>query len=110
MVIGTSTAELVDEIDTGLRSQGTPERAEHERAYLKSALEHYGTTVPAIRSAVKAVGAENPDMVHDELVAVVAALWDEPVHERRMAAVELLELNEATPATRRHRPPRAPAA
>jgi len=27
VVIGTSIADLVDEIDTGLRSQGTPERA-----------------------------------------------------------------------------------
>ena len=34
-----------------------------------------------------------PTLRHDDLVAVVKALWNEPVHERRMAAVELLALN-----------------
>ncbi len=57
--------------------------------YLKSSLEHYGVSVPAIRSVVKTVRT----LSHDDLVAVVKALWDEPVHERRMAAVELLALN-----------------
>ena len=33
------------------------------------------------------------DLNHDELIAAVVALWGVPVHERRMAAVELLELN-----------------
>jgi len=41
---------LVEQIDTALRTRGSPERAEHEKGYLKSELEHYGTSVPAIRS------------------------------------------------------------
>ncbi|HZN83797.1 MAG TPA: DNA alkylation repair protein [Mycobacterium sp.] len=65
--------------------------AEHEKAYLKSALEHYGVPVPAIRAVAKGVRKLIPDLSHDELVDVVEALWSAPVHERRMVAVELLD-------------------
>ncbi len=82
---------LVAEIDTELRARGTPDRAAHEKAYLKSELEHYGTTVPDIRSVVKTVGRRHPQLGHDDLIAVVVTLWAAPVHERRMAAVVLLE-------------------
>ena len=91
-----ATAEveaLVTEIDRELRSRGTPDRAEREKAYLKSDLEHYGTTVPDIRSVAKMITRRPPRLAHDELIAVVTELWATPVHERRMAAVELLELN-----------------
>lgn len=84
---------FVAEIDAELRSRGTPDRAAHEKAYLKSELEHYGMTVPAIRSVTKAISGRYPGLGHDELIAVAAALWAVPVHERRMAAVELLELH-----------------
>lgn len=83
--------QLVAEIDAELRSLGTPERAEHEKTYLKSELAHYGTTVPSIRSVAKAVRRDNPELGHDDLVALVIDLWGAPVHERRMAAVELLD-------------------
>jgi hypothetical protein len=85
--------QFVADIDRELRSRSTPDRAAHEKAYLKSELEHYGTTVPAIRSVSKAVSARYPGLDHDELIAAAAALWAVPVHERRMAAVELLELH-----------------
>ena len=55
---------MVGEIDAELRARGTPARAEHEKAYLKSAREHYGTSVPAIRSIAKAVGHQHPGMEH----------------------------------------------
>lgn len=45
--------------------------------------------MPVIRAAVKKAGA--PD--HDGLVAAVETLWATPVHERRMAAVELLAVH-----------------
>ncbi|HEX2736797.1 MAG TPA: DNA alkylation repair protein [Acidimicrobiia bacterium] len=84
---------LVAEIDTELRSRGTPDRAAHEKAYLKSKLDHYGTTVPDIRSVAKIFRREHAQFGHDDLIAVVVALWAAPVHERRMAAVELLDLS-----------------
>ncbi len=77
-------------IDDALRDAGTPERAEQEKRYLKSELTHYGVPVPAIRRAVKAALAEEPDLTRVELVRAVAALWSQPVHERRAAAIELL--------------------
>ena len=83
---------LVDQIDTALRTRGEPGRAVHEKSYLKSALEHYGTSVPAIRSVAKAVASQHPGLGHDDLVMPVAALWAGPVHERRLAAVELLAI------------------
>jgi hypothetical protein len=82
-----------DELEGRLRALGTAERAEHERRYLKSELEHLGATVWQIRREVKAFAKEREDLSHAELVALVEALWARPVHERRMAAVFLLEAN-----------------
>jgi 3-methyladenine DNA glycosylase AlkD len=84
---------VVTEIDAQLRAHSTPARAAQEKAYLKSALEHYGTTVPAIRSVVKAMARKHCPLAHDELLALVAALWTVPVHERRTAAVEFLDMH-----------------
>ncbi len=80
---------LAQEIDDGLRARAVPERAAAEKAYLKSALDHYGVSMPAIRSAVLATLAGR-ELGHDDVVALVRALWAVPVHERRMAAVEVL--------------------
>jgi len=79
-------------IDAELAGAGSPERAARERAYLKSGLRHHGTPVPAVRRVAKAWARRRPDLDHDELVNLVEALWAEPVHERRLAAVELLVL------------------
>ena len=81
---------LADDIEARLRAAGQPDRAEGERRYLKSDLEHVGASVPAIRKVAADVHRARADMAHDELVALVEALWAVPVHERRMAAVELL--------------------
>lgn len=83
---------LIGQIDTALRARGDPRRAQHERAYLKSELEHYGTSVPAIRSVAREAASRHPGLSHDELLALVDGLWAAPVHERRMAAVELLSI------------------
>ncbi|MFT3853851.1 MAG: DNA alkylation repair protein [Ilumatobacteraceae bacterium] len=74
------------------RAAGDERRAEHERAYLKSSLEHYGTSVPASRAVAKATRRRCADMTHDQLVELVETLWAQPVHERRMICVELLDL------------------
>jgi 3-methyladenine DNA glycosylase AlkD len=83
---------LAREIDRDLRDLGTAERAEHEKAYLKSELSHYGVTVPAIRKVAKQVVSTHPSLTHDELIALVDALWADTVHERRMVCVELLDM------------------
>jgi 3-methyladenine DNA glycosylase AlkD len=83
---------IVDEIDTELRSHAAPGRAEKERAYLKSALEHYGVSLPAIRGVAKRVRTAHPALDHEGLLAVVHGLWEVPVHERRVTASILLGL------------------
>jgi 3-methyladenine DNA glycosylase AlkD len=80
-----------DELEARLRALGTAERAEHEQQYLRSDLQHLGATVWQIDREVKAFAAQQPELSHDELVALVEALWAKPVHERRMASVMLLE-------------------
>lgn len=83
---------LVQEIETELSANGTADRAEHERAYLKSKTSHYGTSVPVIRSTAKAAAARHSELDHDDLLQLVDGLWSERVHECRMAAVELLDI------------------
>ena len=79
---------LADEIEARLRSEGTAERAEGEKRYLKSDLEFLGATLGQIRAAVREMP---PPMEHDELVGLVEELWSKPMFERRMAATVLLE-------------------
>jgi len=79
-------------IGADLRARGAPDRASHEKAYLKSQLEHYGASVPAIRAVAKAFAAQHPALQHGDLVALVSALWAMPVHECRMVSVELLDV------------------
>ena len=88
------TAGLAAEIDAELRARAVPGRAAGEKAYLKSELTHYGASVPAMRGAVRAA-MEGVALDHDALVALVEALWAEPVHERRAAAAELLATHPA---------------
>jgi 3-methyladenine DNA glycosylase AlkD len=84
---------LAASIDAELEAAGDAHRAEHERAYLKSGLRHYGTSVPAIRTIARATARQHPGMTHDQLVALIEALWTTRVHECRMACVELLVLH-----------------
>lgn len=51
--------------------------------------------MPDIRAVVTGVVAAHGELDHEVLVATAEALWSERVHERRMAAVELLTLGRA---------------
>lgn len=82
----------VDALVARLRVDATPERAEKEKAYLKSDLEFLGATVPATRKACRALQGDHPELGHDGLMALVDEAWGRGILELRMAAVELLEL------------------
>lgn len=74
-------------ISSSLGAAGRPDRAVQEKRYLKSALEHFGVSVPVIRRVARDFAGRHPDLRGGELTALVARLWEEPVHECRMAAV-----------------------
>ncbi len=84
-------ARGVREIVGALGAARDPERAAREKRYLKSELRHLGVSVWQIRKIVGAFAKRHPDLAHADLVALVEGLWAKPVHERRMAAVLLLE-------------------
>ena len=72
-------------------------RATQEKRYLKSDLDFLGVGVPGIRKVVTEAARDydSQDRSHDGLgrdsaLAWARALWREPVHERRMAAIEVL--------------------
>jgi 3-methyladenine DNA glycosylase AlkD len=77
-------------IGAALRELADPVRAAREKRYLKSELTHLGVPVPAIR---KIVIASARGLDRDRTLALTADLWREPVHELRMAAVEVLIRN-----------------
>lgn len=90
----TDVSKAVRRIVAELKAAGSPERAAGEKRYLKSDLDFYGVRLADIRAAAKTV-AKKEELDHDLLMALVAELWREPVFERRMAAVVLLELHVA---------------
>jgi 3-methyladenine DNA glycosylase AlkD len=72
-----------EDIIEALRAFGSPERAEQEKRYLKSELDFLGVPLPDIRRVVKRHQDADP-----------AELWQMPLWEARMAAVELLKLRD----------------
>jgi 3-methyladenine DNA glycosylase AlkD len=85
-----ATADLLTD---ELRAAGNPDRAAQEKAYLKSDLEFFGESVWEIRRVVQAFVRGAKPLTHEDLIALVEALWAGSVFERRMAAVVLLELH-----------------
>ena len=84
-----AAAETI-EIRHRLEAAGNPARAVSEANYLKSSIFHFGASVPAVRAVVKQWLREHPATTHDDLVAICDGLWAEPVHEMRLAAVEMV--------------------
>ena len=77
------------ELNTRLTELGDPARATKEKAYLRSDLQHRGVKVPLIRRETRAaIASLSADK--DTLVAFAEELWAIPVHESRVAAVEVL--------------------
>ena len=79
-----------DALDAALRGVAVPGRAEHEKAYLKSSLLHYGASVLAIRKVTTTFLTEHQDLDRDAIMALAEELWGRGVHELRVAAVEVL--------------------
>lgn len=65
-------------------------RAVQEKRYLKSDLDFLGVAVPGIRRVVTGTARPHPGLPREAVLAWARALWREPVHERRIAAIEVL--------------------
>src|SRR5438034_2910359 len=72
------------------REAGSVARAAAGKAYLKSDLRFYGTTVPEIRRAVSDLAREHPDLTRTDLRRIVDELWSTESYELRSAGIALL--------------------
>ena len=76
--------------DERFRSIGTPERAAHDRAYLKSDQRFYGATVPQIRRAGADFSRQHRELTRTQLRAIVTDLYASGWYEHRSVAIALL--------------------
>jgi hypothetical protein len=83
-------------IDRTLQAEGSSERASADAARIGGGLRFYGASVGAVRGAVRDARRRHPELSHDEVTALASELWAEPVYERRLAAVVLLQGQVAT--------------
>lgn len=73
------------------RELGREERAAAEKRYLKSELDHFGVDVKGLRGEIGAFTRQHPDLVREDLLALVDELWGSRWHELRATAIGLLE-------------------
>jgi 3-methyladenine DNA glycosylase AlkD len=78
------------DIEAAIRAACRPERADGTKRYLKTDLDVLGGSVGAVRAVVTAHKRGNPEPTREHVVALVEALWDRPILECRLAAVEAL--------------------
>ena len=84
----TTPAEFIDRT---LQAEGSEVRAQTEADRIGEGLRFYGASVGAVRGAVRDGTRRYPGMSHDEVTALASELWSEPVYERRLAAIVLLQ-------------------
>ena len=78
-------------IDRTLRMEGSEARASADADRIGGGLSFYGASVGAVRGTVRDARRRHPGMTHDEVTALASELWSEPVYERRLAAIVLLQ-------------------
>ena len=85
------TTPAAEFIDRTLRAEASDERASVDAARIGGGLRFYGASVGAVRGAVRDAHRRHPGLTHDEVTTLASELWSEPVYERRLAAVVLLQ-------------------
>jgi hypothetical protein len=80
-----------DFIDRTLQAEGSEVRAYADADRIGGGLGFYGASVGAVRGTVRDADRRYPGMSHDEVTALASELWSEPVYERRLAAIVLLQ-------------------
>ena len=90
MPVEIAADSLARQLEEELAPLGTRERAEKEKAYLKSDLRFLGLTAPVLRAATRSLRKEMKRRDRVELLAIVDALWAREVFELRSTAATLL--------------------
>lgn len=85
------TTPAAEFIDRTLRAEGSDERASADAARIGGGLRFYGASIGAVRGAVRDARRRLAEVTHDEVTGLASELWSEPVYERRLAAVVLLQ-------------------
>lgn len=85
------TSPAAEFIDRTLQAEGSEERAHADADRIGGGLRFYGASVGAVRGTVRDAARRHPGMTHDEVTALASELWSEPVYERRLAAIVLLQ-------------------
>ncbi|MBO1268691.1 DNA alkylation repair protein [Arthrobacter cavernae] len=78
-------------VDLALQRESSWEKAMETRGRLGGSLKVYGASVGAVRGTVRDALNRHKNLGHDDITALSSELWVEPVFERRLAAVVLLQ-------------------
>jgi len=80
-------------VDAALQREGSWYRAEDDQERLGGTLRFYGASMGAVRGTIRDAQKRYPGLGHNEVTALASELWAEPVYERRLAAIVLLQSN-----------------
>lgn len=84
-------SEAAEFVDYTLQRESSWEKAEEARWRLGESFKVYGASIGAVRGTVRDGLNKFKNLSHDDITALSSELWDEPVFERRLAAVVLLQ-------------------
>lgn len=84
-------SEAGEFVDYTLQMESTWEKAAEASERLGGSLKVYGASVGAVRGTVRDALKRYKNLNHDDITALSSELWEEPVFERRLAAVVLLQ-------------------
>ncbi|MFW0775059.1 DNA alkylation repair protein [Paenarthrobacter nitroguajacolicus] len=84
-------SEAGEFVDYTLQMESTWEKAAEANERLSGSLKVYGASVGAVRGTVRDALKRYKNLDHDQITALSSELWAEPVFERRLAAVVLLQ-------------------
>jgi 3-methyladenine DNA glycosylase AlkD len=84
-------SEAGEFVDYTLQMESTWEKAAEASERLGEGLKVYGASVGAVRGTIRDALKKYKNLSHDDITALSSELWDEPVYERRLAAVVLLQ-------------------
>ncbi|MFJ4266899.1 DNA alkylation repair protein [Paenarthrobacter nicotinovorans] len=84
-------SDAAEFVDYTLQMESTWEKAAEASERLGGGLKVYGASVGAVRGTVRDALKRHKNLDHDDITALSSELWEEPVYERRLAAVVLLQ-------------------